>query len=146
MKKLLAIALVLTMLLPLVGIAEIDVDSLSYEELVALNEKVQLALFGRALIEGVELPVASGLYYVGSEIPAGTYIVSVIGEDIMINILTYLPDGEVQIFSEYIVSTSYIAGSYKVNLSDGMTLKILLSSQRSNGKIFVKAFPLFFSK
>lgn len=42
MKKLFAVILVVMMLLPLIGVAEVnvDVDSMSYEELVALMEKV----------------------------------------------------------------------------------------------------------
>lgn len=42
MKKLFAVILVVMMLLPLIGVAEVnvDVDSMSYKELVALMEKV----------------------------------------------------------------------------------------------------------
>ena len=141
MKKLFAVILVV-MLLPLIGVAEVIVviDSMSYEELVALMEKVQMALFGYSIAEGVEIPI--GKYVAGKDIPAGGYILSYDGNDVIIYIKTSLPGGE---FPFDMVETLESGESVKLFLDDGMILK-LESSEKVTNMIKIKPFVGLFMK
>lgn len=145
MKKLLAIILVLAMMLPLVGIAEINVDleSLSYEELVALFEKVQMALFGHSLTDGVEIPY--GDYVAGQDIPAGGYVISLTGgENDLIGVTGFLPGAAVNDPDWF----SYIRTneSFRFTLSDGMKLTVMSGGPKIAGKIMLKSFAGLFAK
>lgn len=78
MKKFVASVLTLLLLLSTVALAEIDISSLSFDELLALNTQVQLALFKeKSMIDGVEVP--AGTYVVGEDIPSGSYKVECTG-------------------------------------------------------------------
>ena len=141
MKRLLVIALVLVLTLPLAGVANVsvDVDSMSYEELVALSEKVQLALFGRSLMDGVEVPL--GKYVVGKDIPAGAYVISASGYHASVSVQTWLSDGETQdVF--FVLEDDE---SQKITLSDGMIINIY-SIAKFTGKVSIKLFAGFFAK
>ena len=141
MKKLLVVALMLAMMLSLVGFAEVNVDvgSMSHEELVALFEKVQLALFGRALMDGVEIPL--GKYVAGKDIPAGSYVINVAGYHASVSVQTWLPDGETQDIFFLLEGGE----SHRITLIDGMIIN-LYSIKKFTGKISIKLFAGSFSK
>ena len=73
MKKLFALTLVLA-LLSSVSLAEsIDLSSLSFSDLAALRDRCQMEMMSRE--EWQEVTVPQGLWEVGAQIPAGTWIV-----------------------------------------------------------------------
>ncbi|MDD3212274.1 MAG: hypothetical protein PHY64_01290 [Eubacteriales bacterium] len=75
MKKLLAIVLVLALLLPSLALADVDLSGMSYDELVALKEKINLALWSSNEWEEVTVPI--GVYEIGRDIPVGYWNISV---------------------------------------------------------------------
>lgn len=141
MKKLLVIILVLGMLLPLMGIAEVsvDVESMSYEELVALFERVQLALFGHSLTDGVQIPI--GKYIVGKDIAAGGYVLGYTGDASQIHVKIWTPDGTNFDMWEILEAEE----SLKIHLREGATLE-LISIQKVTGTLTIKSFAGLFAK
>lgn len=71
MKKLFALTLVVLALLPVVACADVDLSSMSYDELITLNGQLFKEIMSRP--EFKEVTVPTGSYIVGSDIPAGTY-------------------------------------------------------------------------
>lgn len=71
MKKLFALTLVILALLPVVAYADVDLSSMSYDELITLNGQLFKEIMSRP--EFKEVTVPTGSYIVGSDIPAGTY-------------------------------------------------------------------------
>lgn len=72
MKKLLVLVLLMTMLLPSIGIAEFDLKSMTDEKLLMLNTELAAELFSRE--KTAYLPI--GWYVIGEQIPEGDYIFS----------------------------------------------------------------------
>ena len=72
MKKLLACVLAL-ILIGCAALAEIDLSGMSYEELVALKDQINLAIWNSAEWQEVEVP--TGVWVVGEDIPAGWWTV-----------------------------------------------------------------------
>ena len=72
MKKLLTIVLIIAMLIP-AACAEIDLTGMSYDELIALKDKINLALWETK--EWQEVLVLQGTYIVGVDIPAGQWTI-----------------------------------------------------------------------
>ena len=71
MKRILTVILALVLLCPS-ALADVDLSSMSADELLALNKQISLDLFEKqALVDGVKVP--AGQYTVGDDIPAGTY-------------------------------------------------------------------------
>lgn len=77
MKKLLCLALAALLLLPVMAIAETDLTSMSFEELVALQKSVVKEIMSRPEWKEVEVP--NGNWKVGEDIPEGRYSVSCSG-------------------------------------------------------------------
>ena len=73
MKKLLLLALVLCLFVPCVSAEDIDLSGLSFEQLVALKEKINLAIWNSKEWQEVAVPI--GLYVVGKDIPAGSWTI-----------------------------------------------------------------------
>ena len=72
MKKLFAVILIFSLILPAASFAEIpDISSLTDDELLQLDWQIQAILFDHQLDEGVLVP--AGVYIVGADIPAGEY-------------------------------------------------------------------------
>lgn len=72
MKKLVLILCVLLLsLAPAVASAEADLASMTFDQLVALRQEIDLLLFGSDQYKDVSVP--QGVYIVGVDIPAGTY-------------------------------------------------------------------------
>ena len=72
MKKLISLLLILA-LLPICAFSEIDLSSLSFEDLAALRDQCLLEMFSRD--EWQEVTVPQGLYEIGVHIPAGTWTI-----------------------------------------------------------------------
>lgn len=70
MKKLTALVLSL-ILLTSVSLAEVDLSSYSYDQLLELNRQVQFEIMSRP--EWKEVTVPMGNYVIGEDIPAGKY-------------------------------------------------------------------------
>jgi len=76
MKRLITIILILAVLLPAAALADLpDISELKPEELLELNRRIQIQLFGEKLAEGIDVPASD--YIVGEDIPAGTYRMTV---------------------------------------------------------------------
>lgn len=74
MKKLVCIILVI-ILIPTLAIADIDLSSLSYDELISLINGAQLEIMKSDKWQEVEVP--PGTYVVGKDIPAGQWTIAV---------------------------------------------------------------------
>lgn len=73
MKRLVCVVLLLS-LLALPVCAEIDLSGLSYDELVALKDRINLAIWASA--EWQEVTVPQGVWEVGVDIPAGYWTIT----------------------------------------------------------------------
>ncbi len=76
MKKVFTLLLCVVLLgsVSAVAFAEVDLNSMSYDELVALKDKINLAIWNSEEWEEVEVP--HGVWYVGADIPAGKWTVT----------------------------------------------------------------------
>ena len=72
MKKLVCITMIFC-LIPLIAFADVDLSGMSYKELVALKDKINLAMWNSN--EWQEVTVTQGLWKVGEDIPEGTWTV-----------------------------------------------------------------------
>lgn len=79
MKKVLCFILALVLTVTPVFAAEIDLSSLSDEELVDLQERVMEELDNRSVLTAV--PLTQGNYVVGTDIAAGQYIFTPVPSD-----------------------------------------------------------------
>lgn len=70
MKKILAVLFLLVLTVPAAA-ESVDLDSLSFQELAALRDRIQLAMMQRD--EWQEVTVPQGVYKVGEDIPAGKW-------------------------------------------------------------------------
>ena len=78
MKRLIAIILILSMLLPAAALADLpDLSNLSTDELLEVIRSAQLLLFSSELVNGITVP--QGEYIIGEDIPAGTYRIEITG-------------------------------------------------------------------
>lgn len=73
MKRLVCVVLLLS-LLALPVCAEVDLSGLSYDELVALKDRINLAIWASA--EWQEVTVPQGVWEVGVDIPAGYWTIT----------------------------------------------------------------------
>ena len=71
MKKLIVVALVLCMLLPVISYAQVDLASMTDMDLMQLQADLVDELFKR----GKEATIPIGKYIVGQHIPAGDYVI-----------------------------------------------------------------------
>ena len=70
MKKLICMLLVMC-LLPVVGLCDVDLSSMSYDELVTLSQQITVEIMSRP--EWKEVSVPTGTWEIGTDIPAGMY-------------------------------------------------------------------------
>lgn len=135
MKRILSIALCLFLVLSMsaISFADFDFSGMSLEELVALKDQINLAIWNSEDWQEVEVP--QGIWEVGADIPAGKwdikplsgYVVSVeIG-----NSLTESGHIDDYVFSKFIISeerNSYdpasSVSSYTFNLLEGQFVSI----------------------
>ena len=71
MKKLIIVFLSVCMAISCAYSESIDLSGLSYDELVALKDRIDLAIWNSQEWQEVEVP--QGLYVVGKDIPSGTW-------------------------------------------------------------------------
>ncbi len=75
MKKLIALILILAMLLPAAALADLpDISGLSFDELIELKQKINLALWDSEEWQEVKVPI--GVWKIGEDIPAGKWTIS----------------------------------------------------------------------
>ena len=75
MKKLITVFLILALLIPAATLAEIpDISGLSYDELVQLRDRINLAMWNSQ--EWQEVTVPAGVWTIGEDIPAGHWTVT----------------------------------------------------------------------
>jgi hypothetical protein len=74
MKKLLVIFLCMLLLLPTIALAQVDISGLSFDELVALRERIDFALWASEEWQAVTVP--PGVYQVGKDIPPGHWTIT----------------------------------------------------------------------
>lgn len=127
--KLLAVILALHML-PSIAAAEPDLTSMSYDDLIALQQSVSFEIAKRP--ENERMTLSMGLWEVGVDIPSGSYLVACDGDafcqavcgttvDASGNAMSYLDKGNVGEMLE--------AGeTWRVRLTDGMFLYIAYHS------------------
>ena len=73
MKKI-AVAIIAVMVLSSVALADLDLSSFSYEDLLSISQQVSFEIMSRP--EWKEITVPSGQWVVGKDIPAGFYSIS----------------------------------------------------------------------
>jgi len=73
MKKLLSLLVLAALLLSVPADADVDLSGMSFDELIALRDQVNLALW--ATEEWQEVTVPAGAYTIGKEIPAGYWTI-----------------------------------------------------------------------
>ncbi|MBO7708983.1 MAG: hypothetical protein J6S83_00840 [Lachnospiraceae bacterium] len=89
MKKMLTIILILTLILPAAALADIpDISGLSYVELLALQNKLNLAIWSSTEWKRVTVP--PGVWKIGEDIPAGKWTIMP-GSGIGPNMIHYSP-------------------------------------------------------
>lgn len=91
MKKVICVVLLLC-LFPVVSMAE-DLASMSYEDLIALSQRITSEIMSRPEWKEVEVP--SGIWTVGVDIPAGVYSITPVGSSA--NFACYDENGRLQI-------------------------------------------------
>ena len=75
MKRLITIILILALAIPAVAFADLpDISGLSYDELVQLKDKINLAMWNSQ--EWQEVTVPAGVWTVGEDIPEGYWTVT----------------------------------------------------------------------
>lgn len=74
MKKLI-IAILVIVMIPVISLAETDLSSLTYSQLLTLRNELNAELMSRSEWKEVEVP--AGTWVVGDQIPAGTYCIKV---------------------------------------------------------------------
>ena len=75
MKKLIAMILILAMLLPAAALADLpDISGLSFDELIELKQKIDLALWDSEEWQEVKVPI--GVWKIGEDIPAGHWTIT----------------------------------------------------------------------
>lgn len=76
MKKILVMILAVCLLIPIASAEDIDISGLSFDQLVALKERINLALFESD--EWQEVTVPQGIWKVGKDIPAGKWRITAV--------------------------------------------------------------------
>lgn len=137
-----ALALVL-LLVPLASMAEIDLSGLSFDELIALREKITEVLWESD--EWKETVVPEGTYLIGRDIPAGHWTIkphpdnsNVAGKGIYIKIGKYLKENGIDVDTTKAGNFSTNIGrdieSYSLELQNDYYIQI------SNGKALFTRF------
>lgn len=142
MKRWLSVAILMVLLfLSCASAEEIDVSTLSYEELCILSQKVEIALFGMVLDDGVDIPI--GTYIGGVDIPVGSYILTVTGEDFFVSFGTYKSENEK---NDYVDRANFNTSGqqYKLTVTEGMIIWFM--EIRTGGTINLKTMNSLFRK
>lgn len=123
MKKLFALIVTVMILTVSIAVAETDLSSMSYNDLIALQKKVNAEIMSRP--EWKEVKVPAGTWKVGDDIPEGTY--SIKTDAVLCTIQIW--NGEQGDFSNYvdmkIISESESVG--KIELKAGWIIEFTSS-------------------
>ncbi|MBQ7826280.1 MAG: hypothetical protein IJ337_08050 [Clostridia bacterium] len=127
MKKLI-FALVLLLALPISVSADVDLSGMSFDELVALRDQLNLAIWNSA--EWQEVTVPPGLWEIGKDIPAGHWVISAYpGSSSMIKYGVKVEDNDVKYStSGYQDHTLYHPDSFSYDPGDQSSVDIELES------------------
>lgn len=119
MKRLLCALLIVSLFLPALAVAEVDVKALSTEELIALRLSIVQELMDRGEMKSATVP--AGEYIVGEDIPAGSY--SVTTDQILVTLIIGDYDGM------YVVSPDSPIGKITLKAGDKIqvTSKVFLA-------------------
>lgn len=107
-----------------VAFAEIDLSGMKYEELVSLNKQVTQAIMKSNEFEKVTVP--RGLYKIGDDIPAGTWVLSSADKGMVsITYGTTVDGNSMNMFSRGNTNED-LSGeeTWRVTLSDGEYMEI----------------------
>ncbi len=107
MKRIPCLLLTIALLLPVFALADVDVKSLSTDELLSLRLAIVQELIDRGEMKSANVP--AGEYTIGEDIPAGSY--SITTEEILVSVVIGEYDGM------YVVSRDSPVG--KITLVDG---------------------------
>ena len=107
MKRFLCFLLVVSLFLPGIAMADVDVKSLPTEELISLKLAIVQELMDRGEMKSATVP--AGEYIVGEDIPAGSYSIST--EQVLVTIVINDYDGL------YMISPD--TGVGKITLKEG---------------------------
>lgn len=116
--------------------ADVDLTGMSFDELVALKDKINLAIWNSQEWQEVEVP--QGVWAVGADIPAGKWTIRALeGDNCGITVGTEVESGGTEVkykYGDIVFSESsfmYSPGSlveYTVDLQDGEYIEISISS------------------
>ena len=108
MKKILALVIVIIALFTSSAFAEIDLSSMTFEELAKLQNEINAALWASDGWQSVTVP--AGIYKIGEDIPAGKWVIRPIeGQTAMIKTGPRLYEDRSEVYytwAEQITSTS----------------------------------------
>ena len=102
MKKVMSIFIALALVLALApaAFADVDLSGMSFDELVALKDQINLAIWNSAEWQEVEVP--QGVWRVGEDIPAGKWTIRAIsGGNAYVKVGNELKDGGTDVKSKY---------------------------------------------
>lgn len=125
-RVMLTVLAIMILVIPVANASEIDLSSMPYSELLALKEKVGMALWKSADFQEVTVP--AGLYQVGVEIPSGQWTVTKMDNWARIKIGSALNEtqNEVDHRSQgyYTVQVNNDVPSQTITFVDGMYVEI----------------------
>lgn len=132
----LVLACVLILALAPAAFADVDLSSMSFDELVALKDQINLAIWNSA--DWQEVTVPQGVWQVGADIPAGKWTIRpVSGKSSIIKTGTSTKDGGASVKADYMEnifapdSMLYKDGSrteLTIELSDGQYVEVSIGS------------------
>ena len=126
MKKFLGFLFAVLLLLPIFASAEVDVKSLSTEELLALRVSIVDELMARGEMKSANVP--AGEYVVGDDIPAGSY--SITTDQLLVTIVIGDYDGM------YVVSPDSPVGKLTLKAGDKIQIKVKIVLTKYAGLSF----------
>ena len=102
MKKVMTICMTLALVLALApaAFADVDLSGMSFDELVALKDQINLAIWNSAEWQEVEVPQV--VWEVGADIPAGKWTINAIpGGNVYVKVGNELKDGGTDVKTKY---------------------------------------------
>ena len=106
MKRIVSLLFVLLLLLPAAAFAQIDLNSMSYDELVALKDQINKAMWESK--EWQEVTVPQGIYQVGQDIPEGHWTIAAAdGQNITVSWGSKLAASKVDIEADWSEGSIY---------------------------------------
>lgn len=117
MKKLICVLIAVCMIPVFAAAEDIDLSGLSFDQLVALKERINLALFESD--EWQEVTVPQGVWIVGKDIPAGKWTINAVQDETGITYIQYgskLDENKNEIASRYMRDYFWVRSKIYKNL------------------------------